>query len=36
MKKINNFLESREYLISQLKSQLIGPLDGHFTDGIAV
>lgn len=36
MKKINNFLESREHLISQLKSQLIGPLDGHFTDGIAV
>lgn len=36
MKKINNFFESREYLINQLKSQLIGPLDGHFTEGIAV
>lgn len=35
LKKINNAIETREYLIEELKKQIIGPQDGHFTRGIA-
>lgn len=33
--KIKDAVETREYLIQELKKQIIGPLDGHFTPGIA-
>ncbi len=34
-KKINSATESREYLIQEMKKQLVGPQDGHFTEGVA-
>ena len=34
-KKINNATEAREYLIQEMKKQLVGPQDGHFTEGVA-
>jgi len=34
-KKIYNAAESREYLIQEMKRQLVGPQDGHFTEGVA-
>ena len=34
--KINSALEGREYLIDQLKKQLIGPLNEHFTSDCLV
>ena len=33
-KKINNAAEAREYLIQEMKKQLVGPQDGHFTKDI--
>ena len=32
---LKNADDARTYLIAELKKQLVGPQDGHFTDGIA-
>ncbi|MDC0937865.1 helicase-related protein [Pelagibacteraceae bacterium] len=34
-KKITNSFDTREYLIDELKKQLVGPQDGHFSPNVA-